>query len=68
MHLCLIKIQYFTVFAHFIYKQTLEPQLAQVKDLLGRLPGTALDDRGWQGRKSKDILRIDYLSHNLTSL
>jgi IS5 family transposase len=31
---------------------TLEPQLAQVEDLLGRLPETALVDRGCKGRKS----------------
>jgi len=31
---------------------TIEPQLAQVKDLLGRLPETALVDRGCKGRKS----------------
>jgi len=30
---------------------TLEPQLAQVEDLLGRLPETALVDRGCKGRK-----------------
>src|SRR4030066_1428977 len=30
----------------------IEPQLAQVEDLLGRLPETALVDRGCQGRKS----------------
>jgi len=30
---------------------TLEPQLAQVEDLLGRLPETALFDRGCKGRK-----------------
>ena len=31
---------------------TLEPQLAQVEDLLGRLPATALVDRGCKGRKN----------------
>ena len=31
---------------------TLEPQLAQVEDLLGRLPETVLVDRGCKGRKS----------------
>ena len=31
---------------------TIEPQLAQVEDLLGRLPETALVDRGCKGRKS----------------
>jgi transposase, IS5 family len=30
----------------------IEPQLAQVEDLLGRLPETALVDRGCKGRKS----------------
>jgi len=30
---------------------TLEPQLTQIKDLLGRLPETALVDRGYRGRK-----------------
>jgi transposase, IS5 family len=30
---------------------TLDPQLAQVEDLLGRLPETALVDRGCKGRK-----------------
>jgi len=34
------------------YGHTLEPQLAQVEDLLGRLPETALVDRGCKGRKS----------------
>lgn len=31
---------------------TLEPQLAQVEELLGRLPETAVVDRGCKGRKS----------------
>jgi hypothetical protein len=30
---------------------TLEPQLTQINDMLGRLPETALVDRGYRGRK-----------------
>ena len=41
------------VFEENIYDgHAIEPQLAQVEDLLGRLPETALVDRGCKGRKS----------------
>ena len=36
---------------------TLEPQLEQVSDLLGRLPKLALVDRGYKGRK--DVLGVE---------
>lgn len=41
------------VFEENIYDgHAIEPQLAKVEDLLGRLPETALVDRGCKGRKS----------------